>query len=253
MIRTLIVDHHPALRAGVKVVLEAERDMVVVGATGALDELLPLLRRTRPDVVLLDCHPPKVAGLRACRLVKCLLPAPRVLIYSAYADERLRVAARVAGADGLLDKNSSALDLVQAIRGVHSGRRLLEPIEPGDVQDATRLLDRQEAQILDDAARRRSRRPRSPVALSMPPATVGRRVDDILGRLCAEAALDRGGRPVRPPCRVAAARARREPSVRRSAQYARAKCLPMPIASRAVAGDAGWRLSTKRRSPCQRH
>jgi DNA-binding NarL/FixJ family response regulator len=184
MIRTLIVDHHPALRAGVKVVLEAERDMVVVGGTGALHELLPLLRRTRPDVVLVDCHPPKVTGLRACRLVKCLLPAPRVLIYSAYGDERLRVAARVAGADGLLDKSPSALDLVQAIRGVHGGRRLLEPIEPGDVQDATRLLDGQEAQILalllDDV-------PPSEiaVALSLPPATVGRRVNDILGRLCA--------------------------------------------------------------------
>jgi DNA-binding NarL/FixJ family response regulator len=185
MIRTLIVDRHPALRAGVKVVLEAERDMVVVGDTGALDQLLPLLRRTRPDVVLLDCHPPMVADLRACRLVKCLLPAPRVLIYSAYADDRLRVAARVAGADGLLDKNSSALDLIQAIRGVHSGRRPLEPIELGEVQDATRLLDRQEAQILamllDDV-------PPSEiaVALSMPAATVGRRVNDILGRLCAE-------------------------------------------------------------------
>jgi two-component system response regulator DevR len=185
MIRTLIVDRHPALRAGVKVVLEAERDVVVVGATGALDQLLPLLRRTRPDVVLLDCHPPMVADLRACRLVKCLLPAPRVLIYSAYADDRLRVAARVAGADGLLDKNSSAPDLVQAIRGVHSGRRLLEPIEPGDVKDATRLLDLQEAQILamlvDDV-------PPSEiaVALSMPPATLGRRVTDILCRLCAE-------------------------------------------------------------------
>ena len=185
MIRTLIVDRHPALRAGVKVVLEAERDVVVVGATGALDELLPLLRRTRPDVVLLDCHPPMVADLRACRLVKCLLPAPRVLIYSAYADERLRVAARVAGADGLLDKSSSALDLVQAIRGVHSGRRLLEPIEPGDVQEATRLLDGQEAQILalllDDVSPSEIA-----VALSLPPATVGRRVNDILGRLCAE-------------------------------------------------------------------
>ncbi len=185
MIRTLIVDRHPALRAGVKVVLEAEQDMVVVGDTGAFEDLLPLLRRTRPDVVLLDCHPPKVAGLRACRLVKCLLPAPQVLIYSAYADERLCVAARVAGADGLVDKNSSALDLVQAIRGVHSGRRLLEPIDRDDVQDATRLLDRQEAQILamllDDVAPSEIA-----LALSMPPATVGQRVDDILARLCAE-------------------------------------------------------------------
>jgi two-component system response regulator DevR len=185
MIRTVVVDRHPALRAGVKVVLEAERDMVVVGGTGAQEELLPLLQRTRPDVVLLDCHPPKVVGLRACRLIKCLVPAPRVLIYSAYADERLRVAARIAGADGVLDKNCSALDLVQAIRVVHSGRQLLEPIRPGDVQHAMRSLDRQEAQILemllDDM-------PPSEiaVALSMSSASVGRRVDDILGRLCAE-------------------------------------------------------------------
>ena len=108
-----------------------------------------------------------------------------MLIYSAYADERLRVAAHVAGADGLLDKNSSALDLVQAIRGVHSGRRLLGTIEPIAVQDAARLLDRQEARILamllDDV-------PPSEiaVALSTSPASVGRRVTDILGRLCAE-------------------------------------------------------------------
>jgi two-component system, NarL family, response regulator DevR len=185
MIRTLIMDQHPALRAGVKVVLEAERDMVVVGDTGAPDEILPLLRRTRPDLVLLDCHPPKGDGLRACRLVKCLVPAPRVLIYSAYADERLRVAARVAGADGLLDKSSSALDLVQAIRCVHSGRRLLEPIEPGDVLVAMRLLDRQEAQILamllDDVPPAQIA-----VALSVPPATFRGRVTDILCRLCAE-------------------------------------------------------------------
>ena len=185
MIHTLIVDHHPALRAGVKVVLEAEADMVVVGDTGAQDELLPLLRRTRPDVVLLDCHPPAVVGLRACRLIKCLVPAPRVLIYTAYADERLRVAARVAGADGVLDKNSSALDLVQAIRVVHGGRHLLEPIRPGDVQRATRLLDPQDAQILemllDDTSPSEIA-----VVLNVPPASVGRRVDDILDRLCVE-------------------------------------------------------------------
>jgi DNA-binding NarL/FixJ family response regulator len=154
MIRTLIVDHHPALRAGVKVVLEAEGDMVVVGDTGLQEELLPLLRRTRPDVVLLDCHPPILAGLRACRLAKCLLSAPRVLIYSAHADERLGVAARVAGADGLLGKNASALDLVQAIRAVHGGAQLFERIRTDDVQQATQLLDQQEAQILEMLVRR---------------------------------------------------------------------------------------------------
>ena len=185
MIRTLILDHHPVLRAGVKVVLDAEGDMMVVGDTGAPPELLPLLRRTRPDVVLLDCRPPVVVGLRACRLIKCLLPAPRVLIYSAYADERLRVAARVAGADGELDKGSSALDLVQAIRLVHEGRQMHEPIRPGEAQRAMQLLDPRDAQILemllDDA-------PLSEiaVALGVSPASVWRRSSDILDRLCME-------------------------------------------------------------------
>jgi two-component system response regulator DevR len=185
MIRTLIVDHHPALRAGVKLVLEGTGDIVVVGDTGAQDELLPRLRRTRPDVVLLDCHPPKVVGLRACRVIKGLLPAPRVLIYSAYADERLRVAARIAGADGLLDKKCSALDLIQAIRVIHGGHQLLEPVQPGDVERAMRLLDPQQAQILqmllDDASPSEIA-----AALGVPPASLGRRVSDILDRLCVE-------------------------------------------------------------------
>jgi DNA-binding NarL/FixJ family response regulator len=185
MIRILIVDDHPALRAGVKVVLEAEGDMVVVGDTGLHEELLPLLRRTGPDVVLLDCHPPRVAGLRACRLAKCLLPAPRVLIYSAHADERLGVAARVAGADGLLGKNASALDLVRAIRIVHGGAQLFKRIGPGDVQQAMQLLGQQEAQILKMLLRR-SPPSEIAVALGVPLASVDPRVSDILDRLCVE-------------------------------------------------------------------
>jgi DNA-binding NarL/FixJ family response regulator len=185
MIRTLILDHHPALRAGVKVVLAAEDDIVVVSEIGVQDELLPVLRRTRPDVVLLDCHPPKVAGLRACRLVKCMVPAPRVLIYSAYADERLGIAARVAGADGLLGKNASPLDLVQAIRAVHGGAQLFERIRPDDVQQAMRLLDTREARILEMLLRRTPASEMA-VALGMSPASVGRRVGDILDRPCIE-------------------------------------------------------------------
>ena len=200
MIRTLIVDSHPALRAGVKVVLEAEGDLVVVGDTGLQEELLPLLRRTRPDVVLLDCHPPILAGLRACRLAKCLLPAPRVLIYSSHADARSRVAARVAGANGLLGKNASALDLVQAIRAVHGGAQLFERIRPDDLQEATQLLDQQEAQILEMLLRRR---PPSEiaVALGVPLASVDRRVSDILDLLC----VDSPGAAADEPCERPAA------------------------------------------------
>src|SRR4029453_15540512 len=185
MIRTLIVDHHPALRAGVKVVLDAEADVVVVGATGAQEELPPLLPRPRPDVVLLDCHPPAVVGLRACRLIKCLVPAPRVLIYTAYADERLRIAARVAGADGVLDKNSSALDLVQALRRIPGAPHMVEPIRPADVQRAMRLLDPQDAQILEMLLGEMSPSEIA-VALSVPPTDIGQRVSEMLDRLCVE-------------------------------------------------------------------
>jgi DNA-binding NarL/FixJ family response regulator len=108
-----------------------------------------------------------------------------VLIYTAYADERLRVASRVAGADGMLDKNSSAFDLVQAIRFIHGGRHLLEPVRPGDLQRATRLLAPREAQILemllDDTSPSEIA-----VVLNVPPASVGRGVRDILERLCVE-------------------------------------------------------------------
>ncbi|HEY3190456.1 MAG TPA: hypothetical protein VGJ70_23395, partial [Solirubrobacteraceae bacterium] len=95
------------------------------------------------------------------------------------------VAARVAGADGLLDKNASTLDLVQAIRVVHSGAELFERIGPRDVQQAMRLLDQQEAQILEMLLRR-SPPSEIAVALGVPPASVDRRVSDILDRLCVE-------------------------------------------------------------------
>lgn len=108
-----------------------------------------------------------------------------MLIYSAYADERLRVAARVAGADGLLDKNCSAVDLVQAIRVIHGGRQMLEPIRPGDVQRAVQLLDPQEAQILEMLLGDMSPSEIA-VALSVPPTSVGRRVREMLDRLCVE-------------------------------------------------------------------
>jgi DNA-binding NarL/FixJ family response regulator len=97
----------------------------------------------------------------------------------------LRVAARVAGADGVLGKNSSALDLVHAIRVVHGGRQMLEPIRPGDVQRAMRLLDPQEAQILEMLLGEMSPSEIA-VALSVPPTDIGRRVSEMLDRLCVE-------------------------------------------------------------------
>ncbi|MDP8968072.1 MAG: response regulator transcription factor, partial [Actinomycetota bacterium] len=100
MIRILIVDDHPAMRAGLTAVLRAEPGLVPLDAATSVSDLWPTLKRTRPDVVVLDYHLPGDDGLVLCRRIKRELPAPAVLLYSAYADAALTIPARLAGVDG---------------------------------------------------------------------------------------------------------------------------------------------------------
>jgi DNA-binding NarL/FixJ family response regulator len=125
MIRVAIVDDHPALRAGVATVLDAEPGLVVAGAASSREQLFPMLRRSAPDIVLLDYHLPDDDGLILCRQIKHLIPAPGVIVYSAYTNDRLRLAAIVAGADCALNKSAPARELFDAIRRVARGERLL--------------------------------------------------------------------------------------------------------------------------------
>lgn len=154
MIRILLIDDHPALRAGLETVLRAEPGLVPVGAASDPDELWPLLNRTRPDVLLLDYHLPKSDGLVLCHRVKQQLTAPRVLLYSAYADTSLILPAVLAGADGIVHKGTPASELYEAIRRVARGEQVLPPVprellaragerlEPADLPILGMLLDR---------------------------------------------------------------------------------------------------------------
>ena len=128
MIRILIVDDHPAMRAGLSAVLSAEPGLVPLGAAASVGDLWPTLNRTRPDVVVLDYHLPGDDGLVLCRRIKRQLPAPAVLVYSAYADASLMIPARLAGVDGLVSKAAPANELYDAIRRVARGERVLPPI-----------------------------------------------------------------------------------------------------------------------------
>src|ERR671918_3031462 len=103
MIRVVIVDDHPALRAGLRTVLEAEPGIVVAGETdGDEERLWPLLNHVKPDLVLLDYHLPRGDGLQLCYRIKQQVPAPKVVIFSAYASPTLALPATLAHADGLL-------------------------------------------------------------------------------------------------------------------------------------------------------
>ena len=145
MIRVVVIDDHPALRAGVRTVIDSEPGLVFVGeSNGSEESVWPLLRRTRPDVVLLDYHLPSADGLQLCHHIKRQITPPRVLIYSAYASPELALPAALAGADGVVDKGLAARELFEAIRLVHRGERLLgdpsqtvlrnelERLDPGD-------------------------------------------------------------------------------------------------------------------------
>jgi DNA-binding NarL/FixJ family response regulator len=126
MIRVVVVDDHPALRAGLQTVLESEPGIVYAGeSSGDEESIWPLLRRVEPDVVLLDYHLPRSDGLQLCYRIKQQIPAPRVIIFSAYASPELMLPAQLAGADGLMNKGVGARELFETIRRVMKGEQLV--------------------------------------------------------------------------------------------------------------------------------
>ena len=94
MIRVVIVDDHPALRAGLHAVVDAEPGIVFAGESGGDEESLwPAINRSRPDLILLDYHLPRGDGLQLCYRIKHDVPAPKVIIFTAYASGPLAVPA----------------------------------------------------------------------------------------------------------------------------------------------------------------
>lgn len=148
MIRVLIVDDHPALRAGVETVLRSSLGIVPVGAASNEQELWPLLKHTRPDVVLMDYHLPTADGLLLCHRIKHAVLPPAVIIYSAYADASMTIPAIAAGADGLLDKSADAHELQEAIRLVHRGEQLFSPLTSELMVSAAERVDEEDRPIL---------------------------------------------------------------------------------------------------------
>jgi DNA-binding NarL/FixJ family response regulator len=188
MIRLLIVDDHPAMRAGLTTVLRAEPGLVPLAAAASTDELEPMLHRTRPDVVLLDYHLPNdTDGLRLCRRIKRTVPAPAVLLYSAYADASLVVPAILAGADGILNKSAPASELYDAIRSVARGERVLPPVPRELLEAATHALEPADLPVLGMVLDGTTA---AEVAetLRVSPAEISRRLDAMIDRLRVEVA-----------------------------------------------------------------
>jgi DNA-binding NarL/FixJ family response regulator len=185
MIRILVVDDHPAMRTGLTAVLKAEPGLVPLGAATSARDLWPALRRTKPDVVVLDYHLPGEDGLVLCRRIKREPPAPAVLLYSAYADASLTVPALLAGVDGLVSKAAPANELYDAIRRLARGERVLPPISHELLDDAGRTLEPGELPVLGMTLEGTSLADMAE-ALNVEPVAVSHMIDRMIKRLKVE-------------------------------------------------------------------
>lgn len=139
MIRLLVVDDHPIVRAGLVAVLAEEPGLEIVGEAADGDEAVRIAAETHPDVVLMDLRMPGVNGVAAtARLAagEAGTPAPRVLILTTYETDEQILAAVEAGAGGYLLKAAPRAEIVAAIRSVAAGQSALSP------QVAVRLVER---------------------------------------------------------------------------------------------------------------
>lgn len=126
--RLLIVDDHPAVRAGLRELLEDEPDFEVVAAVDGAEAAMSVAERRRIDVAVVDYQLGSRNGLWLSRKLKRLPSPPAVLIYSAYADGVLAAAAVVAEADAIVGKGGLGSELRDEIRNVAGGGSGLRPM-----------------------------------------------------------------------------------------------------------------------------
>jgi DNA-binding NarL/FixJ family response regulator len=129
VIRVQLVDDQPLLRAGLRLLLESEEDIAVVGEAGDGEEALTVARETRPDVVLMDVSMPRLGGVEATKRIAAdeRLEGVRVLILTTFANGEHIFEALRGGASGFLLKDSDPAAVLIAVRAVAAGDAQLSP------------------------------------------------------------------------------------------------------------------------------
>ena len=138
----LLVDDHPVLRQGLRVLLEKERFRVVGEAADGL-EAIDMAEKVQPDIVVLDLAMPTLNGVSAVRGILKAAPGAKVILLTMHTEEYQILEAFRAGVKGCVSKGQAAEHLIQAIREVCNGRVYVSPTVSGAVVQAYRsgLLD----------------------------------------------------------------------------------------------------------------
>jgi DNA-binding NarL/FixJ family response regulator len=127
-IRVLVADDHPVVRDGLVAILSTQADFEVVGEAGNGLEAVSQAAALKPDLILLDLEMPELDGVGALRRLREADPGTRVIVFTAFdTDERILTAVQ-AGAQGYLLKGAPRQELFNAVRVVHSGGSLLQPV-----------------------------------------------------------------------------------------------------------------------------
>jgi signal transduction histidine kinase len=124
-IRVLCVDDHPIVRQGIATLLSVEPDMAFVAEAADGSEAIQQFRACRPDVTLMDLQMPRMSGLDAIAAIRAEFPDARIIVLTTYAGDAQAQRALQAGARGYLLKNALHKELLDAIRAVHAGRKVL--------------------------------------------------------------------------------------------------------------------------------
>jgi DNA-binding NarL/FixJ family response regulator len=130
VIRILIIDDHPAVRRGLSAALRTEPGFKIVATASTADEALAAVRRSPPDLALADYELPDGDGVSLAREFAEQRPAPRVVIYSAFASPRLSLAAALAGAHAVIDKAAPVETTLDALREVARGETCFHQLTP---------------------------------------------------------------------------------------------------------------------------
>lgn len=126
-IRVVVADDEGMVRAGLRMLLEHQPDIEVVGEASDGAEAVEAILRARPDVVLIDVRMPRVDGIEAARRIVEQLPATRIIVLTTFDEDAYVAAAIRAGVSGFLLKVSPPEQLLAAVRTVADGRGLLDP------------------------------------------------------------------------------------------------------------------------------
>jgi two-component system response regulator DesR len=156
-IRLLIADDQALVRGALGALLELEADLTVIGMASDGAEALRLAEELRPDVCLMDVQMPGMDGVEATRRIREASPQTRILVVTTFARPGYLRSALDAGASGFIVKDTPAEQLAEAVRRVHAGLRVLDPVLAADslFEGANPLSDR-ERQVLRLAADGRS-------------------------------------------------------------------------------------------------